>query len=216
MLHREFWTGHKRGEGVKFGGGRECLCYQWENSQPLLCLMNEFSEWTLSSSVCALSCPSVFGTTRRTYRGFLSVCVGWHVVELIWFVALEHCGKHARTTCNRDKAPCPPAWTHVHVCWCWYKWLIFCLYVCALCAVNQLFCSNRRKHFSLLAFAQTKQKNNFFMIQPCCYCPSSLVTKLSLSFSQLILMGFSWVKYSPVIHIHSAQGPCSDVPRCLL
>lgn len=61
------------------------------------------------------------------------------------------------------------------------------MYVCASYPVTQLFCWDHHKQFSCLACAQTKQKNNFFMIHSFC-CSSSLVTKLCLF--PLIL--FSW------------------------
>lgn len=78
---------------------------------------------------------------------------------------------------------CACVHTFMCVCLCVLMSMTYCLLmqVCALCPVTQLFCSDHCKHFSRLACAQTKQKNNFFMIQPCCYCSSSLVTKLSLS-----------------------------------
>lgn len=83
-------------------------------------------------------------------------------------------------------------------------WLMTCLWTRAHCEPwPSFFILARCKHFFFLACSQTKQQNNFFMIQPCCYCSSSLVTKLCLpllSFNHTSLLS---VKYSLVIHIHS-------------
>lgn len=75
--------------------------------------------------------------------------------------------------------------------------MTYCLlmHIHALRPVTQFFCLDHCKYFSLPACVQTKQKNNFFVIQPCYYCSSSLVTKLCPH--HWILLGFSWWNTAP-------------------
>lgn len=197
MLLREFWTGYKRGEGVKFGGGRECLCYQWENLQPLLWLMNEFSEWMRSHSALMV-------TFRRTGRDFMRIL-------------LEELSLWDKVAQTKHRFEC----TYVHTFMCIYLWsvnihdlLLACAHLCIVSCNPAIHLSPPQNTSAWPAPKQNRQITSLWFSLVVIVCTPWFPNCLfSFSFNS---PGLLLVIYSLVSHIHSAQEPCSDVPRCLL
>lgn len=143
MLLGDFSTASKQEEGVKLRGGWECLCYQWENSQPLLWLMNEFSEWMRDWGNCAQSYPALDGTFRQTYAYAYASSQAPSACSTLWnFV--EHCMKVKliRKTHNIYEIKLPKVNTDLNVC--------ASLHVCAPSLVHLFMLSS--VHDLLLAY----------------------------------------------------------------
>lgn len=147
MLHREFWTGYKRGEGVKFGGGRECLCYRGENSQPFPWLMNEFREWNAVLG-CHVRCHVLcwLWPDRGLYSHLCLPCFWADPICSPLCGFAQHCMKLIRMTYNLYEMKLfelnttldvhESACRHMELQECMYhQWLIFCLYTFVHCVL---------------------------------------------------------------------------------